>query len=311
MSAFLQLLLLSAPLFALVAVGYGATRLAGVPEAVTEWLNRLCFVVLLPATLFRLMAQAHELPPVDVRLLGVYFGSCLSVFALGRLIGARMFRLDSTAGSVFALGGVFSNIVLLGLPLTKVLLGASAVPAVALIIVFNALILWTLVTVSIEWGKHGALSVAGIGKTTRGVLTNPIVAGILLGTLYGATLGKLPGWLDLPLSWVGKAAAPVALLVLGMGLARYAIGDAWRQSLAIALIKTVAQPLLVWLLAVLIGLPRTETLAVILTAAMATGVNVYIMARQFNTQQPVIAGAMVISTAIAALSTPLLLALAG
>ncbi|HET7772899.1 MAG TPA: AEC family transporter, partial [Burkholderiaceae bacterium] len=183
--------------------------------------------------------------------------------------------------------------------------------SVALIIVFNALILWTLVTVSIEWGKHGALSLAGLGKTTVGVLTNPIVAGILLGTLYGATLGRLPPWLDVPLSWLGKAAAPVALLVLGLGLARYRLGDAWRQSLAIALIKTAVQPLLVWLLAVLVGLPRTETLAVILTAAMATGVNVYIMARQFNTQQPVVAGAMLLSTAIAALGTPLLLALAG
>jgi malonate transporter len=55
--------------------------------------------------------------------------------------------------SVFALGGVFSNNVMLGLPLAKVSLGEAAVPSVALVLVFNALILWTLVTVS--WSGRG------------------------------------------------------------------------------------------------------------------------------------------------------------
>jgi predicted permease len=311
LNAFFQLLLLSTPLFATVGAGYAASRVFKVSERVTDALNKFCYVVVIPATLFRLMSQAHTLPGVDARLLAAYFGSCLAVFLLGRVVGARMFALDSTQGSVFALGGVFSNIVLLGLPLTKILLGEAAVPSVALIIVFNALTLWTLVTISVEWGKHGSLSLAGIGKTARGVLTNPIVASILAGTLYGYTLGTLPPWLDTPFKWLGIAAAPITLAVLGMGLAQYPVREGWRPSVAIATIKVVIQPLVVLLLARLLNLPPTETQAVVLTACMATGVNVYMMARQFGALQNVIASTMVLTTALAAITTPLFLAIAG
>ena len=120
-----------------------------------ESLSQFVFSVALPAMLFRLMSDFSKLPPVDVRLLIAFFGGCLIVFVIGRLIAWKLFALDGVSQSVFALGGVFSNNVLLGLPLAKVALGDAAVPSVALVLVFNALILWTLVTVSVEWAQHG------------------------------------------------------------------------------------------------------------------------------------------------------------
>lgn len=101
-------------------------------------------------------------------------------------------------------------------------LGEEALPPVALVIAFNALLLWTLVTISTEWARHGSLSMKGFTKTTRSVLTNPIVASILLGLLYDATGLPLPSILKTPLQMMSQAAAPLALIVLGMGLAEYA-----------------------------------------------------------------------------------------
>ena len=90
--------------------------------------------------MFRLMSDFSKLPPVDARLLIAFFGGCLIVFVIGRLIAWKVFALDGVSQSVFALGGVFSNNVMLGLPLAKVSLGDVAVPSVALVLVFNALI---------------------------------------------------------------------------------------------------------------------------------------------------------------------------
>ena len=129
---------------------------------------------------------------VDARLLIAYFGGCLVVFALGRVIAATLFRLDGASQSVFAIGGIFANIVLLGLPLAKVTLGDAAMPSVSLVIVFNSLLLWTLVTVSVEWARHRELSVRGIARTALAVVTNPVVAGILVGTAFGFTGLALP-----------------------------------------------------------------------------------------------------------------------
>ena len=223
MSTFLHHVSLAAPLFVLVFVGYALMLWGNWPKSVSEALTRFVFSAALPALLFHLMSDMSKLPPVDARLLIAFFGSCLIVFAIGRVVAARFFKLDGVSQSVFALGGVFSNNVLLGLPLAKVALGNAALPSVALVLVFNALTLWTLVTVSVEWARHGSFSLAGFGKTAKGVATNPIVASIVLGTLFGLSGLQLPALVEVPL----------ALVALGMGLAEFDVRLGWRQSVAI------------------------------------------------------------------------------
>ena len=128
---------------------------------------------------------------------------------------------------------------------------------------------------------------------------------------FGLAGLPLPTLVALPLGMVGQAAAPMALIALGMGLAEYGVGDGWRISVAISVLKLIVQPLVVWLLARLIGLPAMETRVVVLLASLAVGVNVYLMSRQFKTLEGPVASSMVLSTALAALTTPLALTLLG
>ena len=311
MNNFAHQLALALPHFAIIALGYALVRLARCPKKYADFLTRFVFLVALPAMLFRLMSDLSNLPPVDTRLLLAYFGSCLIVFALGRTASWYWFKLDGTAQSVFGLGGVFSNNVLLGIPLASSAFGAAAMPTVALVLVFNALSLWTLVTVSIEWAIHGEFSLTGFGKTAKGVATNPIVASIVSGTLFGIVGGSIPTVIDVPLSWLAQAAAPLALLALGMGLAEYGLRADWRQSLTICGFKLVVQPLVVWLLARSLGLPHLETQVVVLLAALPVGVNVYLMARQFRSMETPVASSLVASAVLASFSVPMVLALLG
>lgn len=309
MSGFLHHFSLASPLFLLVLLGYALARSGRWPVAVGEALGRFAYAVAMPAMLFRMMSDFARLPPVDLRLLLAFFGGCLIVFVIGRLVARGLFRLDGVAQSVFALGGVFSNNVMLGIAIAKTTLGDAALPAVSLVIVFNALILWTLVTVSVEWARHGEFSVRGFGKTARGVLTNPIVAAILAGTLWGFAGIPLPRFIDVPLEMLGHGAVPFSLVALGMGLAAYRIREGLNQSLAICAIKLGVQPLVVWLLARALGLAPPETQAVTLLASLAMGINVYMMAQQFRSLQGPIAAGLVLSTLLSSLTTPLVLTL--
>ncbi len=309
MPTFLHHLELSAPLFVLVLLGYLLAASGKWPKSVSDAMAKFVFAVAVPALLFRLMSDMSRLPPVDSRLLIAFFGGCLIVFVIGRVVAAWMFGLNGVQQSVFALGGIFANNVLLGVPLTKATLGEAAMPSVALILVFNSLILWTLVTVSVEWARHGELSVRGFGKTVRSVVTNPVVGSVLLGAAFGLTGMTLPAMIDAPLQLIAQSAVPLALIVLGMGLSEYGIRTGWREGLAITAIKLVVQPLVVWALARALGLPLLETQAVVLMAALAVGVNVYLMAREFNAMQGPVAASMVLSTVLSALTTPLALAL--
>jgi malonate transporter and related proteins len=300
---------LTLPLFVLIALGYALMRWAKWPPEVSSALTRFVFSVALPALLFRMMMDFAKLPPVDARLLIAFFGSCFIVFAIGRLIAARYFKLDGVSGSVFALGGIFSNNAMLGIPLARELLGPSAMPSVALILVFNALTLWTLVTASVEWARHGSFSIEGFGKTAWSVITNPLVAAIIGGTLLSLTGLTLPHMFESPLNMIGQAAAPLSLIALGMGLAEFGVSTAWRQSVSIALLKVAAQPFVIWCLARLLGLPKMETEVVVLLGSVAVGANVYLMARQFKVMEGAVAASLVLSTVLSAISTPIALTL--
>lgn len=305
----LQQILLCMPLFILIALGWMLVRWRKWPASISEALNLFVFKVALPAMLFRLMTGFNKSPPVDARLLLAFFGGCLIVFVIGRLVAARLFRLDGVSGSVFALGGIFSNNVMIGLPIATVMLGEEAIPSVALVLVFNGLILWTLVTVSIEWVKHGALNLKGFGKTAVNVLKNPLIIAILTGTLFSLTGFTLPNMVEQPIAMLGQIGVPLALIALGMSLAAYEIKEGLRESYAICVLKLIVQPLVIWALAVLLGLPSLESKVVVLLGSMSVGINVYLMSQQFNALTGPAATSMLLSTLLSAVTTPVLMLL--
>lgn len=307
MESFQGIVALTGPLFLLVLLGYALGAWLGWPKAIADALTRFVFAIAIPAMLFQTMSRFSQMPRADARLLIAFFGGCLVVFLLGRLLSRYAFKLDGESQSVFSMGGIFSNIVLLGLPIAKVTMGDTAIPPVSMVVVFNAFILWTLVTVSVEWAKHGAVSWAGVGRTARGVFTNPVVVGILSGTAFGFTGIELPGVADRTLTLVGQAAVPLSLIALGMGLAQYGVREGWQHSLAIVVLKLMAMPLVVYGLARLLGLPPLETRAVVMLAAMPVGANVYLMAEQFKVMGGPIAASLVLSTLVASVSVPLVL----
>jgi hypothetical protein len=309
MEMFGHIVALTAPLFLLVFIGYALARWSDWEASVADALARFVFTVAVPALLFGLMSDFSHLPRVDPWLLAAYFGGCFVVYGLGRLVAALAFRMDGVGQSVFAMGGIFANNVLLGVPLAQVALGPRAMPAISLVIVFNALVLWTLVTVSVEWAKTRSFSLAGIGKTARSVVLNPVVAAILAGTAFGFTGWKLPGVAERVLTLLSNAAVPLSLVALGMSLAQYGAREGWRESLAMAALKLVAHPLAVYALARLLALSPIETQAIVVLASLPVGANVYLMSRAFDTMQGPVSSSLVLSTALAAVTTPIVIGL--
>lgn len=307
--SFTSIASLTAPLFLLVGVGYALSYFGHWPKVVSDALTRFVFAVAIPALLFLLMSDFSRLPAVDTRLLLAYFGGCAVTYVVARSFARRAFHMNGVGQSVFGMGTIFSNNVLLGIPISKVALGEASMPVVSLILVFNSLLLWTVVTVSVEWARHHDFSMRGMARTARGVGTNPIVASILLGTGFGFTGLPLPAVASQTLGLIGQAAIPMSLIVLGMGLSEYGVREGWRRSVAIASFKLVAFPLSVLGIAWGIGLPARETQAVVMLAALPVGANVYLMARQFDALEGPVAASMVLTTVLSAVTTPLVIAL--
>ena len=269
------------------------------------------FAVAIPAFLFRLMSDFSRLPPVDARLLIAYFGGCLITYAAARVsLAARAFGMDGVAQSIFGMGTIFSNNVLLGIPLAKVTLGDASLPAVTLV-----------AGVQLAPPVDARHRVGGMGAQPRGLAARlragPRVTSsptrwsraMLLGTAFGFTGLPLPAMAGETLGLISQAAVPMSLIVLGMGLAEYGMPRRWRPSLGA--VGGQARPRARWSVYVLaraLALPLRETQAVVMLASLPVGANVYLMARQFGALEGPVATSLVLTTLLAALTTPLLLA---
>ena len=118
---------LTAPLFVLIALGFAIARSGRWPPPSTDALTRFVFAVAVPALLFRLMSDFSTLPPIDPRVLrGVLRRVPRRVRRWARVASRALFapRWRRAVG-VRRSARVFSNTVLLGVPLVQITLGAA------------------------------------------------------------------------------------------------------------------------------------------------------------------------------------------
>lgn len=318
MTLFLTQLQLCAPLFILVLAGWILRKARFFGDETASALNAFTFRFLMPAMLFHLLSDLSEMPPVDPWVLGAYFGSCIIVFFLGHGFYGRIFKAGAAGSTILAMCGIFSNNVMLGIPILQIGFGPEGMPAASLIITFNALILWTLAIASVEFcgprGSGGARFLDRIGELIPPllrVLKNPVVLGILSGTLFGLTGLKLPAFAVKTLDLVSAATTPICLIAVGMGLARYSILGSAAKNACVTAVKLLIQPAAVYVLCRLLGIPTLETEVTTLMAALPVGINVYMMAADFKAEEGATSSSILLSTMLSAVTVPLLLAFFG
>ena len=200
----------------------------------------------------------------------------------------------------------FSNNVLVGIPLIASLMGNDGLLYVFAILVFHSLTLFSLHSFYAAFGSQERVD----GRALLKNLANPMIIGLGLGALLNLSGLQLPDSLWRAITWLGQAALPCALIVLGASLSRYRLrptGEAW----GVALAKLLLFPALVWWLSgQLPGLNETARSVLVLLAACPSGVNVMAFARNAEDSRSVSA-AISLSTLLAAVSLPLWMLLVG
>lgn len=297
------------PLFILILLGFLAVKLGRWQKTVTDSLTKFTFYIAFPIMLFQIMSHFSEQSEIDIKLLLVFFGGSFIVFAIGCLIASKVFKLNGSQSTLFAMGGIYTNTVFVGIPIIKMLLGDQAIPIVAIIVIFNALILWTLATVSIEFVQMGKLSGSSFIKALKNVSKNPIIIGIFTGIVVNYIGLPIPNFINQSTKMVSDMTAPLSLIVLGMGLAEYKIRDQFLITGSICILKLAILPIVTYIVGKLLGLPTLELQVVVLLSSVSIAINCYMMARQFEVLQGPIASSLLISTALSSVTTPLILSI--
>lgn len=290
------------PVFLLIAAGYLAGRLQWIRETAVRDLSNLVFLLLIPALLFRTMSGVN-LQALDLRPLLAYFPAALLL--LGLSIAGRGFNRVSV---VLALGGVFSNMVMIGIPLVELAYGKAALLTLLTLVSVHALILLTVGSVVLELvvareARAGGQRAPHVLQTAwaafKGALIHPIPLPIMSGLLFAQTGWSLPTVVDKPLQLLGNAFGPIALVLVGVTLARTPLRGQLRPALWITLSKNLLLPLLVWLAAWAMGITGLPLTVMVVAAALPTGANVFLFAQRYEVAQETTTAGMGLSTALA------------
>ena len=300
MQALLDVIL---PVFLVMGFGYVAVWRGVFSDAGVDGLMKFTQNFAIPCLLFHAISTLDLGQNFDVALLRSFYAGA-SVGFLAGLLGARyLFKREWPDSVAIGFTCLFSNSVLLGLPITERAYGIAALQPNYAIIALHAPFCYALGLTAMEIvNNRGNGWLRTIRAIARSVFHNALVIGILLGFVVNLTGMPVPPVLGDALDMMISAALPAALFGLGGVLYRYRPeGDMATIAYACA-VSLVLHPAVVWGMGSLTGLSTGQFRSAVLTAAMAPGVNAYIFANMYGVAKRVAASAVLIGTATSLVS---------
>jgi hypothetical protein len=286
-----------------VALGLGLRRSGALPAATWAPLERLTYFVLFPALLFLELARADlagaGAPRVALALVGAQLGMLALAFALRRPLALDGPRLGALVQGVVRWNS-YTALALAPLLFGPAALGLAAVAVGALTPMANLVSVWVLT-------RHGGEPRAR-RAVLRGLATNPLLLACLLGLLWNLAGAPLPRLLAEPLAVLARATLALGLLAVGAALEPVRGGTA-KGVLALAVAgRLLVEPLLAIGLARALGLEGTALGVVALCSAVPTSSTAYILARLLGGDAELTAAIATVTTVLAIVTLPAVLA---
>jgi hypothetical protein len=294
MSVLLDVIL---PVFLLLGFGYVAVWKAVISDSHIDGLMVFAQRFAIPCLLFRAISTLDLSAGFDAALLGSFYIGAFTGFALGFLGARYLFGRDWEDAIAIGFCGLFSNSVLLGLPITERAFGADALAGNYAIIALHAPFCYCIGITAMEIVRNRTSALRLLPqKVLSAMFHNALIIGITLGFVVNLTSLPLPGAFTDALDLMIRAALPAAAFgVWGSFVCGTPAGEA-NSILFIVAISLVIHPATVWGLGRYMALETEAFRSAIMTSAMAPGINAYLFANIYGKAKRVAASAVLIGT---------------
>jgi predicted permease len=291
------------PVFLILAAGYVLAWRNVIPPEGIDGLMKFAQGFAVPCLLFRNIAALDLATTFDPALLISFYTGATLCFAAG-IAGARwLFGRDWEDAIAIGFVALFSNSLLIGLPITERAFGPDALASNFAIISIHAPFCYLLGITTMELARARGQALRHLPLTIgRAMAGNAIIIGVGLGLLANIADLRLPEAVDAAIDLVARAAIPTALFGLGGVLTRYRPEGDMRQILFVMGCSLMLHPALVWVMGSLAGLSTGQFRSAVLTAAAAPGVNAYLFADMYGRARRVAASAVLFATVACALT---------
>ena len=257
-------------------------------------MNKFAFAVALPALLFQ------DISAVDIReswnggfVLFCFIATFLSITGVTVL---SFFVVKREERGEFVQGAYRSSAAILGIAFIQNIYGNSG--QAPLMIIGSVPLYNIMAVVVLSFFKPGqkGMDKALIKKTLIGIITNPIIIGIVAGLLWAARKLPMPVILHKAVSSIGGVATPMGLMAMG---ATFDIKKAFgkiKPTVIAAFIKLVGFVAVFMPLAVATGFRREKLIAILVMLGSATTVSSYVMAKNMGHEGVVSSSVVMLTT---------------
>lgn len=268
------------PIFLLMVLGVFFKKTGLFQENMINGINQFVFKVTLPILLFGDLAKQDFAKAWNGKFVAFCFVVTLVSISLVALMSMAL--KDKSQRGEFIQGAYRSSAAVLGIAFITNIYGNSGMAPLMIIGSVPLYNIMAVVVLSFTNPDQGGMSPALIKKTLKGIVTNPIIIGILSGALWSVLRIPMPTILAKTVSNLGGLTTPLGLMAMGASFqwseAKSGMGPAFVASF----MKLIGLCMLFLPVAVLLGFREAELIAILVMLGSSTTVSSYVMARNMG-----------------------------
>lgn len=291
------------PVFAIIVTGWLAGWLGYISRSLADGLVHFAYNVAMPALLLVTIAQESARSLLEWRFLLAFGGGSILCFLLVFLAVRLGFGRGTASSTMYGMAAAMTNTGFVALPILHSIYGQPAVLPAAVATVFVAAVMFPAAVILLEseqGGKHGSKhgKIAHPLTLMKQILLNPMVLSTLIGLAWAIAGWPIPAPLAAYLNIFAGALTPCALFAIGLGLSVEGIAASLAASIALAAVKLLLMPLIVYGLCLASGLNPLYTIAAVVCAAVPTAKTTYILAGAYKVEESLVAATVSITTVL-------------
>ena len=295
MSALLDVII---PVFLIIGFGYCTVWFKLFSTDTIDGLMKFTQNFAIPVLLFDAIAKVDLVNVFDFNLFFSFYVGATAGFLIGFLGSRYIFQRSLEDSVVIGFCCLFSNTVMLGLPITERAYGEEALRHNYAIVSVHAPFCYFLGITVMELVKSTEKS---ISKKTlvifKAMFSNALVVGIVLGFLVNILGIDLAKTIQASIDMITAVALPAALFGMGGVLYQYRPEGDIGPITMVCLVSLLIHPIIVWITGLSSGLTDMQMRSAVITAAMAPGINTYVFANIYGRAKRVASTSVLLSTA--------------
>lgn len=291
------------PIFLMMVLGLLFRKAGFFTPAFADKLNAYVFKVALPVMLFKDLVDSHFFAVWDGGfVLFCFLASLLSIFIT--LAVSRALK-DHTLCGEFLQAGYRSSIALLGAAFLENLYGSAGAAG---LVIIGAVPLYNVVAVivlSLTGPQHSGLDRAALRRAAKGIVTNPIILGIVAGMVWSLLCIPQPTILQRTVNSISATATPLGLMALGASFELKKALGRWKPAMAATVLKLVVFVALFLPVAAALGVRNDKLVAVLTMLGSPTTVSCFVMARSMGHEGTLTSSTILLTTFFSAFTLTL------